>query len=297
MKNATLRQLKIFESVARLLSFSRAAEELHLTQPAVSTQMRTLEGHAGLPLFEQLGKKVFLTAAGTELLHHSRMIIRQFEEAEAAMAQFKGVTGGRLNIAVISAGDYFLPGLLVDFARRHEGVKINFEVLNRTELLAQLGDNLTDLAIMVRPPEDADTLCAADRAAPLRGRRVARPSAGARACDPAGAAGARAVHRAREGIGYARLDGRGLRPPHPQAQHRLEMRSTETIKQAVLAGMGVAFLSIHTVARELRERSSSRSMPAASRSCCAGTWCNAATSACRRWRRPFKTSWCATARR
>jgi len=85
MKHATLRQLKVFESVARLLSFSRAAEELHLTQPAVSTQIRKLEEHAGLPLFEQFGKKIYLTPAGSELLDISRGIIQQFELAESAM--------------------------------------------------------------------------------------------------------------------------------------------------------------------------------------------------------------------
>ena len=82
MKHATLRQLKVFEAVARNLSFSRAAEELHLTQPAVSTQVKKLEEHAGLPLFEQLGKKIHLTPAGSEMLHASRVIIRQFEEVE-----------------------------------------------------------------------------------------------------------------------------------------------------------------------------------------------------------------------
>src|SRR5882762_6449232 len=99
MRNATLRQLKIFETVARHLSYSRAAEELHLTQPAVSLQVKQLEEHAGLPLFEQLGKKIYLTAAGVEMLRHGRMIIQQFREAEDAMAQLKGVSGGRLNVA------------------------------------------------------------------------------------------------------------------------------------------------------------------------------------------------------
>ena len=109
MKNATLRQLKVFESVARNLSFSRAAEELHLTQPAVSTQVGKLEEHAGLPLFEQLGKKIHLTPAGAEMLRASRAIIQQFKEVEDAMTQFKGVSGGKLNVTVISAGDYFFP--------------------------------------------------------------------------------------------------------------------------------------------------------------------------------------------
>ena len=121
MKHATLRQLEVFEAVARLTSYSRAAAELHLTQPAVSMQVRKLEEHAGVPLFEQFGKKIYLTPAGDEFLHHSRVIIQQFEDAEAAMTQFNGVAGGKLNVSVISAGDYFLPRLLVEFARRHGG--------------------------------------------------------------------------------------------------------------------------------------------------------------------------------
>jgi DNA-binding transcriptional LysR family regulator len=254
MKHATLRQLKIFESVGRLLSFSRAAEELHLTQPAVSTQIRKLEGHAGLPLFEQLGKKVFLTAAGSELLHHSRLIIRQFDEAEDAMAHFKGVAGGRLDIAVISAGDYFLPGLLVDFARRHEGVKINLAVLNRDELLSHLGDNLADLAIMVRPPESADMLV--EPIAPHPYVIVASPA------HPLARERGTALSRLAREPFVVREAGSDTRASMAEAMGRyaarlnigLEVRSTETIKQAVLAGMGLAFLSLHTVARELQER-------------------------------------------
>src|ERR1700710_1071008 len=150
MKNATLRQLKVFEAVARHLSYSRAAKELHRTQPAVSIQIKTLEGHVGLDLLEQLGKKLYLTPGGAELLHFSRAIIQQFQEAEAALTQFKGISGGNLNVAVISAGDYFFPRLLVEFARRHPGVKLNLTVHNREELLGQLATNMTDLAIMVR---------------------------------------------------------------------------------------------------------------------------------------------------
>jgi len=120
MKNATLRQLKVFECVARHLSFTRASEELHLSQPAVSTQVKELEHHAGVALFEQLGRKTYLTQAGTEMLHHSRAIIRQFREAEEAMQQLKGISGGRLNVAVISAGDYFFPRLLAEFTRRSQ---------------------------------------------------------------------------------------------------------------------------------------------------------------------------------
>jgi LysR family transcriptional regulator, low CO2-responsive transcriptional regulator len=252
MKNATLRQLKVFESVARNLSFSRAAEEMHLTQPAVSTQVKKLEEHAGLPLFEQLGKKIHLTAAGAEMLHASRIIIRQFEEVEETMTQFKGVSGGKLNVTVISAGDYFFPRLLVEFARRHEGVTLNFGVCNREELLEQLTDNLTDLAIMVRPPLDMDTVnepfaphpyvivAAADH--PLAGRKRIPVSRIAREPFVVREKGSDTWNSMEEGF------GEHLR----ELNIAMEIRSTETIKQAVMAGMGVTFLSAHTVSRELQ---------------------------------------------
>jgi DNA-binding transcriptional LysR family regulator len=252
MKHATLRQLKVFEAVARLLSYSRAAEELHLTQPAVSTQIRKLEEHAGLPLFEQFGKKIFLTPAGTELLHHSRLIIGQFAEAEAAMTQFKGVAGGKLNVAVISAGDYFFPRLLVEFAGRHEGVSLNLSVHNRADLLAHLVDNLTDLAVMVRPPPDTDTESVAFAPHPYVVVAAAQhPLAGESRIPLARLMREPFVVREQgSDTWHSMADGFGRHLP--KLNIAMQIKSTETIKQAVIAGMGVSFLSAHTVSRELR---------------------------------------------
>jgi DNA-binding transcriptional LysR family regulator len=251
MRNATLRQLKVFESVARLRSFSRAAEELHLTQPAVSTQVRKLQEHAGLPLFEQLGKKIHLTPAGTQMLASSREIIQKFQEAEEAMAQYRGVSGGRLNVSVISAGDYFFPRLLVEFAQRHEGVTLNFGVCNREELLNQLNDNQTDLGVMVRPPEDLDTI--AEPFAPHPYVIVAAPSHPlARTKRIPAARIIREPFVVREkGSDTWNSMVEGFGGQLPGLNIAMEIRSTETIKQAVVAGMGVSFLSAHTVSREL----------------------------------------------
>ena len=255
MKHATLRQLKVFEAVARLLSFSRAAEELHLTQPAVSTQVAKLEEHAGNVLFEQFGKKIFLTPAGAELLQISRAIIQQFEAAENAMMQFKGVSGGKLNVGVISAGDYFFPRLLVEFASRHRGVTLNFTVHNREGLLTHIAENLTDLAIMVRPPTDLDTsnqafaphpyVIVASPTHPLVGvpgiplKRLMREPfvVRERASDT--------WHSMEDGFGRE-LENINI---------AMEIRSTETIKQAVIAGMGVSFVSAHTISQELKSGS------------------------------------------
>lgn len=252
MKHATLRQLKVFEAVARLRSFSRAAEELHLTQPAVSTQVRKLEDHAGLPLFEQLGKKIHLTAAGAQMLQSSREIIQKFQEAEEAMAQYKGVSGGRLNVSVISAGDYFFPRLLVEFAQRHEGVTLNFGVCNREELLAQMKENRTDLAVMVRPPNDEDTV--AEAFAPHPYVIVAPPGhplARARGIPMARIVREPFVVREKGSDTWNSMTD-ALGPQLANLNIAMEIRSTETIKQAVMAGMGVTFLSAHTVSRELQ---------------------------------------------
>lgn len=251
MKNATLRQLKVFETVARHLSFSRAAEELYLTQPAVSLQVKKLEDHAGLPLFEQLGKKIYLTPAGVEMLHSSRIIIQQFNEVAQTMAQFKGISGGKLNVAVISAGDYFFPRLLVEFAKRHTGVTLNFDVCNREELLSQLNDNLTDLAIMVRPPLGLETVneplaphpyvVVAAAGHPLKTQKNVSLSRLVKEPFLVREKGSDTRQSMEEGFGLHMAD----------LNIAMEIKSTETIKQAVIAGLGVSFLSAHTISREL----------------------------------------------
>jgi DNA-binding transcriptional LysR family regulator len=255
MRHATLRQLKIFEAVARLSSFSRAAAELHLTQPAVSTQIRRLEEHAGNALFEQFGKKIYLTAAGTELLQFSRAIIEQFEAADRAMQQFQGVSGGQLNVGVISAGDYFFPRLLVEFASRHDNVTLNFTVHNRQGLLQHIVDNLTDLAVMVRPPTDLDTI---NRPfAPHPYVVVAAPShplVGSRQISSARLLREAFVVRERGSDTWKSMED-GFGGYLGTLRVAMEIRSTETIKQAVIAGMGISFLSAHTVSKELEDGS------------------------------------------
>jgi DNA-binding transcriptional LysR family regulator len=156
MLHLTLRQLKVFESVARNLSFSRAAEELHLTQPAVSMQIKLLEDSVELPLFEQLGKKIYLTDAGRELYQYSKAISQQLADMELALDELKGLERGKLHISVVSTANYFAPHLLAKFCQRYNGVTVSLNVSNRETVLKHLADNLTDLAIMGLPPDDLD---------------------------------------------------------------------------------------------------------------------------------------------
>ncbi|HSF48696.1 MAG TPA: LysR family transcriptional regulator, partial [Burkholderiales bacterium] len=153
MLHLTLRQLRVFEAVAKHLSFSRAGDELHLTQPAVSMQIKQLEENVGLPLFEQLGKRVHLTEAGRELRRYSRAIAQQLAELEAIVEELKGIERGRLRVAVVNTANYFVPQLLARFSQRYPGVTVSLYVGNRESVLGQLEENEADLAIMGQPPE------------------------------------------------------------------------------------------------------------------------------------------------
>ena len=251
MHHLTLRQLRIFEAAARQLHFGRAAREMHLTQPAVSIQLKQLEQHIGLPLFEQMGRRMHLTRAGEELLRHSRIVLRQLREAEEAINALKGAGGGELHIAVTSTAKYFAPKLLAEFRRIHPEVKVRLTVNNREALVRELSDNSVDLAVMGRAPRGLDTIAAPFARHPLaviaapehplaRKRRVTLADLGSESF----------LIRER-GSGTRSAMERMFAEYRFQPVEMIEMSSNETIKQAVMAGMGVSFLSLHTVGLEL----------------------------------------------
>lgn len=247
----TLRQLKIFEAVARHLSFSRAADELHLTQPAVSMQVRSLEEAAGLPLTEQVGKKIFLTEAGVELARHARVVAQQLREAEEALSAMKGLRGGRLNIGVVSTAKYFAPRLLTAFRAAHPEVELRLGVHNRGEIVQQLADNEIDLAIMGRPPQELETVSEPFAENPLVFVAATdHPLAGAKRIAPKQLAKESFLLR-EPGSGTRAAMERFLTENGVVPQRTVEMTSNETIKQAVMAGMGISFISERTIVLEL----------------------------------------------
>ena len=242
MRTATLRQLRAFTEVARRQSFTAAAKALHLTQPAVSMQVRQLEGAAGLPLVEQLGRRVHLTDAGRELLRYASGITELLREAEDAMNALQGVGGGELQIAVTSTAKYFAPRLLAEFRRRHPEVRLRLAVSNREAVVRALTDNTVDLAVMGRPPRGLDTEAAAFAQHPIAVIAAPdHPLAGRRRLPLAALAGETFIIRERGSGTRAAMEHvfaeRGFR-----ARETLEMSSNETIKQAVMAGMGIAFV-------------------------------------------------------
>jgi DNA-binding transcriptional LysR family regulator len=252
IQHVSLRQLRVFEAAASNRSFSKAAEALHLTQPGVSMHIKELEISAGLPLFERIGRKLYVTEAGQELLGRAREILRALKDAEDTLDGLKGLRRGRINLAVVSTAKYFVPQLLAQFGRDFPELEIRLAVNNRISVIEQLVANEVDLAIMGRSPQSLDTVAEpfaqnphvviASREHPLAARRdilvetiakenfiVREPGSGTRL----------AMEQFFEQLGLRCNVG-------------MEMASNETIKQAVMAGMGVSFISRHTIELELQ---------------------------------------------
>lgn len=251
MKNVTLRQLKVFEAVATHLSFSRAAEELHLTQPAVSMQVQALADQVGMPLFEQMGKRIHLTGAGEELLRHARRVGQQLREADEALAAIRGARGGRLILGVVSTAKYFAPRLLVAFRAAHPEAELRLGVFNRETLVRQLADNQVDLAIMGVPPREPATVASVFADHPhVIIAPPGHPLAARKRVDPADLADQPFLIR-EPGSGTRGAMERFFGEHNVTLADTTEMGSNETIKQAAMAGMGLSFISEHTIGLEL----------------------------------------------
>ncbi len=247
----TLRQLKVFETVANLGSFTRAAEALFLSQPAVSIQVKQLEGQIGLPLFEHIGNKIHLTTAGAEVHHYSRAVFQQLKEMEEVLAGMKGLSQGRLDIAVASTVNYFAPRLLAAFSRLHPGIDLTLEVANRETLMRLLEANEKDIVLMGQPPSKLDLESAPFMENPLV--VIAPADHPLRDKHPV------TLQELAEQTFVMREPGSGTRLAMERffKEHGLalktgmEMTRNEAIKQAVRAGMGLGIVSAHTVDLEM----------------------------------------------
>jgi DNA-binding transcriptional LysR family regulator len=251
MRDVTVRQLQIFVSAARHLSFSRASEELHLTQPAISMQMKQLEGLAGLPLFERVGRRLALTPAGEALLRHAHQVMQALRDAEDALAALKGLRHGRIAIAVVSTAKYFAPKLLALFARKRPGVEVRLLVNNRDAVGQLLAGNEVDLALMGTPPGGLDLVATPFARHPLV--IIAHPEhrLGRRRRVPVEELEAETFLVRELGSGTRAAMERFLEKARVRPAALVELASNETIKQAVMAGMGVAFISQHAIGLEL----------------------------------------------
>ena len=252
MKNASFRQLRVFSEVARHLSFVRAAEALHLTPPAVTMQVKELEGHVGLPLFERQGKKVSLTTTGEYMLVYARRILATAKDAEDAASRLRRAESGRLTIGFVSTAKYFMMRLIAQFRERHPGVDVQLAIGNRDQLVQMLQSGEVDIAVMGRPPAELQM-----RAEPF----AAHPHVFVADIDhPLTQRERISVDDLRAHDFIVREPGSGTRAAmrmffeasHVEPRLKIQLQSNETIKQAVMAGLGLGFLSLHTIGLELR---------------------------------------------
>lgn len=250
MKHATLRQLKVFESVARNLSFTRAAEELHLTQPTVSIQLKQLGEIVGLPLLEQIGKRIHLTDAGRELLVVCQNIFEGLSRFEMLVSDMKGVKAGKLRLAVITTAKYFVPRLLGLFCQRYPGIEVSLKVANREQVLQRMADNQDDLYVLGQPPEHMEIKLDPFLENPL--------AVLASSSHPLAAEKNITLQRLVEEPFLMREPGSGTRLATERffgerglkLKVRMELGDNEAIKLAVAGGLGIAVLSAHAMALE-----------------------------------------------
>ena len=254
LRNLTLRQLRLFEAVASHLNYSRAAEQMSVTQPAVSMQLQQLEKDLGLQLLVKQGRRITLSQAGEEMLRQTRRILNQVQIAEEAVDAFhqtQGGHGGLLHLGVVPTAHYFAPKLLMAFAKEWPGLKFKLTVDRRDAILSMLQEHQLDVAIAGYPPSEADVeaqtfaqhphciVAAADH--PLARKR--RIQWDALKDEPFIF---REPHSATRQFFEHLVQAQAL-----QVKLSMELSGNETIKQAVMAGMGISFLSAHTFQIEL----------------------------------------------
>jgi LysR family transcriptional regulator, low CO2-responsive transcriptional regulator len=251
MKNITIRQLKIFESVARNLSFSRAAEDLHLTQPAVSMQIKQMEEQAGSPLFHHTGKRISLTEAGELILRHCRVILADLKAAEQSLVDLMSGSIQRLRVGLITSGSYFFPHLINSFMQARTGIDLDMTVRSRDHLITLLRNEQIDLAVMVHAPDGPAIV--AEPFAPNPFVLVAAPTHPL-AYEPDIPFARIALERliVRESGTDTRNVANDTFFNHESTPRFMEIGCEEAIKQSVMAGLGISFLSALAVQSEVR---------------------------------------------
>jgi len=253
MRNATLKQLRALEALARAGTVTAAAAELHVTPPAVTTQIRILEENAGVPLIERIGDRFRPTDAGRLVLAATARVESALAECRAALEALQGLSGGKVSLAVVSTAKYFAPHAMGAFGKLHPDIELRLLVSNREDIFKALREDTIDICVMGRPPEDIEVerWVIGDHphiviAAPEH------PFAERRHIDLASLAGDTFLVR-EPGSGTRMLMEHKLAEAGISPQIGIEIGSNETIKQAVMAGLGISFISAHTVAAEIAD--------------------------------------------
>jgi DNA-binding transcriptional LysR family regulator len=245
--NVTFRQLRLFLALAETGSVSAAARATHVSQPTASMQLKEIAGAVGLPLYEIVGRTLYLTDAGRELADTARAISQAWEAFEQRIDAAKGLARGKLHVAVVSTAKYFMPRLIGSFCAQHPAIDVALEILNRDGVVQRLRENRDDLYIMSMPPRDMDLddrvfmpnpiVVVAPVDDPLLRRRRVRLEA---------LAERRFILR-EKGSGTRMAVDRHFREQRFRPDVRLELGSTEAVKESVAGGLGIGVLSKHAL--------------------------------------------------
>jgi DNA-binding transcriptional LysR family regulator len=255
--NITFRQLRLFQALADKGSVSAAAKAMHITQPTASMQLKEISMAVGVPLYEVIGKKVYLTDMGLDLANTASEMARAWETFEQGVNATKGMTKGRLRVAVVSTAKYFMPRLVGSFCKKHPSIDLSLEILNRDGVLERLRNNKDDLYIMSMPPTDVKLYDQIFMPNPIV---VIAPSS-----HPLTKASKLSLSDLKSHRFILREQGSGTRMAADhyfqkkrfRADVRLELGSNEAVKEAVAGGLGIGVLSIHALHGHQREHGAS----------------------------------------
>jgi DNA-binding transcriptional LysR family regulator len=246
-RRVSLRQLQVFEAVARLLSYTRAAEEMYLSQPTVSMQIKKLESDIGLPLTEQIGKKISLTDAGTAFYQASRDILGTLGRFEMLIDDQKGVRTGQLRIAVVTTANYFAPRLLGKFCQAYPGIKLSLDVANREHILERMTLNMDDLYLIGKPPESSELEFQPYLANPMVVVAPAGHKFASRKAIPLSDIAHEHFIMREHGSGTRIAVEQKFADAGLDLKIGMELGNNESIKQGISGGLGIAVLSLHTL--------------------------------------------------
>jgi DNA-binding transcriptional LysR family regulator len=241
--HVTFRQLRLFLALADTGSVSAAAKAMHVTQPTASMQLKEVSQAVGLPLYELVGKRIYLTEVGQSLAATARSMSRSWESFEQEVDAVRGLSRGKLRLAVVSTAKYFMPRLIGAFCKKHPDIDLSLEILNRDGVVHRLADNLDDLYIMSMPPAHLDLTDEVFMSNPLVViASTLDPLTKGQALTLQDLAGRRFILR-EQGSGTRMAVDQHFRRHRFKADIRLELGSNEAVKESVAAGLGIGVVS------------------------------------------------------
>lgn len=245
--NITFRQLKLFLALAETGSVSSAAKAMHVTQPTASMQLKEISLSLGLPLYELIGKKIYLTDEGKELAATARSMTQTWDAFAQEIDAVKGLSRGRLRVAVVSTAKYFIPRLIGSFCKKHPAIDVSLEILNRDGVVSRMRDNLDDLYIMSMPPTDMDLVDEIFMPNPIVLIAPATSSIARQGVVELSELSKQRFILREKGSGTRAAADRFFQKKKFRPDVRLELGSNEAVKESVAGGLGLGIVSRHVL--------------------------------------------------